>query len=126
MTEALVNPAPEPAPEQAPEPDLGPEVSAMRLAEVLRAGTDVQLIDIREPWEAEIATIAGSELIPLGTLTSALDRIRHDVPVVLYCHSGARSAHALRMLDRLGIEATHLTGGIDAYAATVDPSLARY
>lgn len=108
-----------------PDPvDLGTELSPERLAEL---GDRVQLIDIREPWEARIAAIPGSELIPLGELPASLGRLRDDVPVVLYCHSGVRSARALDLLERLGVGGVaHLVGGIDAYAVRVDPSLARY
>ena len=104
----------------------GTEVSPARLAELLREPGKLQLIDIREPWEARIVSLEGSELIPLGGLPDAIDRVRRDVPVVLYCHSGARSAQAVRFLENAGVRASHLTGGIDAYATSIDPSLARY
>lgn len=102
------------------------ELSPAHLAELLRGPEELQLIDVREPWEAAIVALEGSDLIPLGGLAGALDRVRRDVPVVLYCHSGVRSAQARRMLESVGVRASHLTGGIDAYARTVDPSLARY
>lgn len=104
--------------------ELDREVTAQQLAEV---AVRVQLIDIREPWEAAIASIPGSQLIPLGQLATSLDQLSDDTPIVLYCHTGVRSAHALMMLDRLGItRASHLTGGIEAYSATIDPSIPRY
>lgn len=105
--------------------DLDAEIAPERLGGLL--GDRIQLVDVREPWEARIASIPGSELIPLGDLAASLHRLRDDVPVVLYCHTGVRSAHALQLLERLGVGGVaHLTGGIDAYAARVDPSMARY
>lgn len=106
------------------ETDLEIELTPERLAEL---ADRVQLIDIREPWEAAIASIPGSELIPLGQLPASIDRLSPDRPVVLYCHTGVRSAHALMLLERLGVTgASHLAGGIAAYTDRVDPSLVRY
>jgi adenylyltransferase/sulfurtransferase len=82
---------------------------------------------VREPFEAAIARIEGSELIPLGRLGQSIDRIRTDVPVVLYCHHGPRSQQGAAVLRRAGVtHVTDLAGGIDAYARDVDPALARY
>lgn len=98
-----------------------------QLAARLAGGEALQLIDVREPFEAAIARIEGSELIPLGRLGESLSAIRTDVPVVLYCHHGPRSERAAAMLSRAGMtNVTDLAGGIDAYAREVDPALARY
>jgi len=97
------------------------------LARWLSEGRAMQLIDVREPFEARIAAIAGSELIPLGTIEGALETVRRDVPVVVYCHYDSRSRHAADVLQKHGITNVRwLEGGIDAYASTVDTSLARY
>lgn len=106
----------------------GPDTIAPdELADLLRSGAPLQLIDIREPFERSIASIEGSELIPMGALPSSLDRIRTDLPVVLFCHHAVRSASALRFLREEGFDnVRHLAGGIDEYAALVEPSLARY
>ena len=102
------------------------EIGPVELAERLRTGR-VQLIDIREPWEAAIASIDGSQLIPLGMLGQSFESLDRDKPLVLYCHHGSRSARALELLRRSGFtNASHLGGGIDAFATQVDPSLARY
>ena len=104
---------------------LADEVDSAGLGSLLQKG--FRLIDIREPWEAAIASIDGSELIPMGTLGSAIEQLDRDEPLVLYCHHGSRSAYALAALRRNGFtRATHLAGGIDEYARQVDPSLARY
>jgi adenylyltransferase/sulfurtransferase len=101
-------------------------IDAQELERMLRSGTQLQLIDVREPVEADIVALPGSELIPLGELESSVAKIRTDVPVVVYCHHGPRSLYATRMLRALGYEnVSNLAGGIDAYA-TVQPGLARY
>jgi molybdopterin/thiamine biosynthesis adenylyltransferase/rhodanese-related sulfurtransferase len=101
------------------------EVDSAGLSALLQTG--FRLIDVREPWESSIASIEGSELIPIGTLGRTMGEFDRDEPLVLYCHHGTRSAHALEALRRNGFtRATHLAGGIDEYARQVDPSLARY
>ncbi len=99
----------------------------LELARWLSEGQPLQLIDVREPFEAQIARIGGSELIPLGTIENSLEEIRRDVPVVLYCHYDSRSRHAAELLQKHGITNVRwLEGGIDAYAGAADASLARY
>ncbi|WP_297409749.1 ThiF family adenylyltransferase [Naasia sp.] len=102
------------------------ELDAQELADLLASGRPLQLVDVREPWEAEIVSLPGSVLLPLGGLGGRLDELDPEVPIVAYCHHGARSERALQMLRGAGLPARHLAGGIDAYSRTVDPSLARY
>lgn len=102
-------------------------VSAGELAQLINAGGDLQLVDIRESFERAIAAIEPSDFLPFGSLMEHLDEIRRDAPVVLYCHSGARSAHALQLLRNAGFDnVSHLAGGIDEYSVKVDPTLVRY
>jgi molybdopterin/thiamine biosynthesis adenylyltransferase/rhodanese-related sulfurtransferase len=99
----------------------------MELARRVNAGEELQLIDVREPFEARIAKIGGSELIPLAQVESSLDRVRRGVPVVLYCHHDSRSRHAASILRNHGIPRVQwLEGGIDAYSAVVDTTMTRY
>lgn len=103
------------------------ELNPAELKELLDRGTELQLVDIREPFEREIVQIDNSDFIPLGQLPSRLSELRTDVPVVLYCHHGSRSARALRFLQEQGLaNATHLIGGIDAFAREIAPELQRY
>ncbi|MES2092971.1 MAG: ThiF family adenylyltransferase [Actinomycetota bacterium] len=99
--------------------DLTVEELATTLAEVT-------LIDVREPWEAAIASLPGATLLPLGSLESTMAQIDRSKPVVVYCHSGIRSASAVALLGAHGIPARSLDGGIDAWSRRVDPSVARY
>lgn len=102
-------------------------VDSEELAHLLDSRAEFQLVDIREPFERQIAAIEPSDLVPLGSLMSQLDSIRRDAPVVLYCHSGVRSARALALLRNAGFDnVRHLAGGIDRYSVVVDPQLVRY
>jgi adenylyltransferase/sulfurtransferase len=98
---------------------ISPEELAARL-------DAVTLVDVREPWEARIAALPGSVLLPLGELSGRLGDIDTSRPVVVYCHKGIRSASAREQLAGNGIAAVHLDGGIDAWSRLVDPSIVRY
>jgi adenylyltransferase/sulfurtransferase len=105
----------------------GDTVSAAELADLLASGRPLQLVDIREPFERRISAIEPSLHLPLGSLPRRLGDLRDDLPIVLYCHTGVRSAHALALLREVGFpDVRHLAGGIDAYSSTVAPALARY
>lgn len=85
------------------------------------------LIDVREPYEAEIVQIGGT-LIPLATLPDRHDEIPRDVNVVFHCRSGARSEKAIMQLSRsMPINRFYnLEGGVLAYIDEIDPSLTGY
>lgn len=102
-------------------------VSPLQLKALLEGGQRLVLLDVREPWEAEQAQIPGSVLIPLAELTSRHTELDAAATTVIYCHHGMRSAQALDFLRQSGFaEASHLTGGIDAWSREVDPGLRRY
>jgi len=83
------------------------------------------LLDVREGWEVELVSLPGAVHIPLGQLEQRLDEVPAG-PVVVYCHHGVRSAAARDILISHGIPASHLEGGIDAWAREHDPAMARY
>lgn len=92
------------------------------------AGGSLCLLDVREPWEAEVCTIAGSTLMPMGEVPSrATEQLDPKAHIVVYCHHGHRSLGAVMWLREQGFErAQSLAGGIEAWARQVDPALARY
>ncbi|WP_375399393.1 ThiF family adenylyltransferase [uncultured Amnibacterium sp.] len=103
------------------------EIDAPALQRLLQSPDgDVQLVDVREQWEAQIATLPGSVLIPLGELPGRLGELDRERAVVTYCHSGVRSAEAARLLTAQGFQATSLRGGINAWSNMVDPRVPRY
>lgn len=88
---------------------------------------DFQLIDVRDPHEYPIVNIAG-DLMPLGEITSYVDKIARDKRVIVHCRSGLRSAKAIRKLEtEFGFNNLYnLTGGVLAYAREIDTSLPVY
>jgi molybdopterin/thiamine biosynthesis adenylyltransferase/rhodanese-related sulfurtransferase len=102
-------------------------VSPTELAASIDRGDELVLLDVREPWEAEIASLPGALLVPLGSLESVVDKLDTAEDFVVYCHHGVRSESALQFLRGRGFEhAKHLAGGIDAWSRDVDPAVARY
>lgn len=104
-------------------------VSPAELHARLEAGEPHVLLDVREPWEADIAGIPGSLLVPLGVVRSdaagVAARIGDD-PLVILCHHGIRAEEARALLADAGASGVVLAGGIDAWARDIDPALARY
>jgi molybdopterin/thiamine biosynthesis adenylyltransferase/rhodanese-related sulfurtransferase len=110
-------------PVDAPTRTITPEA----LHDALAGSTPPVLLDIREPWEAELVQIPGSVFIPMSHIPERIGELDSDADMVVYCHHGVRSARVLEYLEQNGFtHARHLTGGVDAYAAKADPSLARY
>lgn len=100
------------------------EISVQELKQKKDSGEDFQLIDVRESYEYDQANLGG-ELVPLSTILTFKDKIRNDVPVIIHCRSGARSATAVRTLEnQFGFNNLYnLTGGIMAYARDIDNNL---
>jgi adenylyltransferase/sulfurtransferase len=118
-------PETETEPESVPQPPLG--ITATELDGLLTEGAPFSLIDVREPWEAAIAAIDGSRLLPMQEILDAIDTIDRSIPLVLYCHHGPRSNSAAEYLRKNGFPgAQSLVGGIDAWARDVDPTLRTY
>lgn len=103
------------------------EKTAVELKSMLDKRENFQLIDVREEYEYEISNLGGL-LIPLATVADNVDKISKDIPVVIYCRSGARSAAALNQLEKqFGFTNLYnLKGGIIAYADQVDSSISKY
>jgi adenylyltransferase/sulfurtransferase len=102
------------------------DLTVEEVAAVLERGDRVQLVDVREPWEAEIASLPGSTLIPLGSVGDRIGELDPDVPVITYCHHGMRSADAADVLRARGLRARSMAGGIDRWSRAIDPSVPRY
>src|SRR5690606_31755364 len=103
----------------------GSTITAQELKELLDSGKELELIDVREPVEWDIVHIEGAKLIPKDRILSgeALAELPQNRPIVLHCKTGIRSAEALAVLKSAGFsDATHVQGGIVAWATTVDPS----
>lgn len=94
----------------------------------LPAGQRPKLVDCREQEELAICRIEGNEWVPLGKFPDAVHTLGHsERGVVIYCHHGMRSLRAARFLRAHGIEkAFSMTGGIEAWSQSIDPSVPRY
>lgn len=91
------------------------------------ARTAPLLLDVREPWEAQICSIHGSELVPMRMLPDRVPALDAQRPVVCICHHGGRSAHVAMFLARQGFDDVYnLTGGVDAWARQVDSAMPTY
>ncbi|MGI9542032.1 MAG: molybdopterin-synthase adenylyltransferase MoeB [Cyclobacteriaceae bacterium] len=103
------------------------EISVNQLEQWQNQNEDFQLIDVREPYEYEIANLKG-DLIPLAEIEAAVDKIASDKKVVVHCRSGVRSAKAIVQLEaKYGFNNLYnLAGGILAYAEEIDTNLAKY
>ena len=108
-------------------PEGVPTISVHELKSRIDNKEPLTLIDVREPYEYEIARINGSRLIPLGELETHVTELPRTGALVLQCHSGGRSEHATRLLQEAGFEnALNLEGGIDAWSVEIDPAVPRY
>jgi molybdopterin/thiamine biosynthesis adenylyltransferase/rhodanese-related sulfurtransferase len=104
-----------------------PAISVHELQSRIEAGRAPALIDVREPFEYDIARLPDSRLIPLGELPARRHEVPRDADVVVYCHSGMRSARAVALLRNDGFtNAYNLSGGIDAWSREIDSSVPRY
>jgi len=103
------------------------EVEPLALRQRLDGGTPPLLLDVRTPEEWAICRIEGATWIPLQDLPRRTDELDSGREIVVYCHVGARSARAVDYLRSRGFtRVSNLTGGIRAWAATVDPSMPSY
>ena len=106
------------------------ELHPQKLAELLKSGKPLLLVDVREDWEREIAKLPGDVHIPLDTFPARAAEIVTPPggEVVLYCHGGIRSWDAAGYLEQAcGLkDVASLSGGIDAWSWLVDSSMPRY
>jgi sulfur-carrier protein adenylyltransferase/sulfurtransferase len=86
----------------------------------------VQLLDVREPWEHQIARISSPMLVPMNELPGKIDALDKSQEIVVYCHHGVRSDMAAEWLRSQGYPAKNLIGGIDRWSREVDPAVTRY
>ncbi|WP_109830101.1 molybdopterin-synthase adenylyltransferase MoeB [Reichenbachiella versicolor] len=102
------------------------EISVLDLKKWREEEKDFQLIDVREPYEYDIANLDG-ELIPQKTVKDRLSKISSDRDVVIHCRSGKRSAEVIESLEEKGFRNLYnLKGGILAWANEIDANMAKY
>jgi len=118
-------------PEADPDPEPAAtdefELSVQEFKSWRESGREVVVLDVREPYEHAIGHLEGSLLLPLGHLVARFEELDRDTEIVIYCHTGVRSAQAGRFLQHRGFgRVRNLTGGIEAWSLEIDPSMPRY
>lgn len=96
----------------------------------LDSGEKLYLIDVREPHERALCSIAGSELVPMRTVPVSLGQLQsraREAPLIVFCHHGVRSLNVVSWLREQGIEnCQSMAGGIDVWSLEIDASVPRY
>ena len=108
------------------------QITVQELAERLAGDRqDLQLIDVRERDEVEIAAIADFTILPLSEYAewsvNFKEKFDPNAETLVLCHHGMRSAQMCQWLVNQGFtNVKNIGGGIDAYAYAVEPSMAKY
>jgi sulfur-carrier protein adenylyltransferase/sulfurtransferase len=103
-----------------------PQISVTELKQRRDAGEDVFVLDVREPFEYQIANIGG-KLIPQGEIPQRLAELDRDREIVVQCKSGGRSQRIAEFLKQQGYEkVANLSGGILAWSDQIDPKVPKY
>jgi adenylyltransferase/sulfurtransferase len=103
-----------------------PQMSVKELKQRRDAGEDVYVLDVREPYEYQIANIGGT-LIPQNDVPKRLSEINRDREIVVQCRSGQRSQRIAEFLSQQGYpNVKNLAGGILAWSDEIDPSVKKY
>lgn len=105
------------------------EISVSELKNKLDAGEDFLFLDVREPFESQIAKIPGAQLAPLGKIEESAGQFSEykNKEIVAHCHHGGRSRRALEILKSKGFKKLkNVSGGIDDWSLKIDPSVPRY
>jgi rhodanese-related sulfurtransferase len=104
-----------------------PEVTVQELKGMMERRDRFFLLDVREPFERDIAALPGATLIPLGELPDRIGEVPRDKKLVVHCKSGGRSAKAVGLLRDAGFtDAWNVSGGINAWSREIDPTVPLY
>jgi rhodanese-related sulfurtransferase len=104
------------------------EITVEALKALLDSVSDVVVLDVREPWEIETASFAGSKNIPMGDIPARFDQeLDPEKHIVVICHHGVRSMNVTAWLRQQGWEDVQsLRGGIDRWSREIDPKVPVY
>jgi molybdopterin/thiamine biosynthesis adenylyltransferase/rhodanese-related sulfurtransferase len=87
----------------------------------------IEVLDVREPYEYQIARIKGARLFPLTTLPQRLEELNPNQTYYLFCRTGVRSLHAVQFLRERGFtNLKSVKGGIIAWSDEIDPAVSKY
>jgi rhodanese-related sulfurtransferase len=104
------------------------EITPREVRELLDRAAPVRIIDVREPFERELASLEPSDLIPMRTIPQQLQELQAGTaPLVILCHHGIRSLQVVNWLREQGVgHCRSLAGGIDRWSVEIDPAVPRY
>jgi len=103
------------------------EISVRDLAARRERDTHFVLLDVRDPDEVATVRVGGSVWIPMREIPQRMGELDPAVPIAVMCHHGGRSERVAEFLASRGFaDVMNVTGGIDAYAEQIEPTLARY
>ena len=103
------------------------DIEPLDLLAAMNSGELWQVVDVREPWEIEIASIGDTINIPMGSIVNRLQDLDPSRATAVLCHSGVRSHRVATFLAANGfVRVANVCGGIERWALTADPAVARY
>jgi rhodanese-related sulfurtransferase len=103
------------------------EISPQELKARLDGQAALLLLDVRQDWETQICRLPNAVHIPIEELEQRVDELDPQDQIVVYCHQGVRSAAVAEYLRSVGFrDVKNLSGGLDLWARTIDPSMRRY
>ena len=103
------------------------ELTPQQFVDLRQSGENWQLLDVREAWEIETASVPDSIRIPMAEIPGRRQELAEDTPIAVLCHSGVRSARVAAYLAATGFKrVVNITGGIDAWSLGIDATIPRY
>ena len=103
------------------------EITPQQLKARLDRNEAPLLLDVRQDWETQLCRLPNAVHIPIEELELRVEELRAEDPIVVYCHQGVRSAAVAEYLRSLGFrDVRNLSGGLDLWARTIDPTMRRY
>jgi adenylyltransferase/sulfurtransferase len=103
-----------------------PEVTPAEFVARRERGETLTLLDVREPWELDVASVPGVLHIPMGEVPERVAEIDRTRQVAVLCRSGRRSLEVAKYLQQNGFDAVNLAGGILAWSRDVDATIPTY
>ena len=93
----------------------------------IEAGEELQIIDVREPFELEICQVENALHIPMQQVPNQMSKIPQDKTLVVMCHHGVRSMRVVNFLKAQGVSNIYnMDGGIDRWAIEIDRNMNKY
>jgi len=103
------------------------EITPQELRQRRQRNDQLIILDVREIWERQTASIPNSHHIPMADIPARVQELDPDQHIVVYCHHGVRSLSVTDWLRKQGYEkAQSMAGGIDRWSLEIDPSVPRY